>query len=167
MRAFRSLSPECNESKALKAGLVNTEKLVNNHVRDTPKRPNEPYSCNDADMQWSFAFILICALLVLAIKYANQSCLQRERDKTQEIQETFNYYIEETVAKDGSLNRKKAAIEAKLEEGKEMSRQITDQVDELMRMKQQMQAARERSRNRATSGDSRSGSAATSTSSST
>ena len=92
------------------------------------------------------ALILVCALLLLAVKYAKaKSRLTRERVRTQEIQESLNEYIEESSERKELLAEKEEAIEAKLEEGKEISRHINQQMQELKLMEQQLHEKRDRS----------------------
>ena len=92
------------------------------------------------------ALILVCALLLLAVKYAKaKSRLTRERARTQEIQKSLNEYIEESSERKELLEEKEEAIEAKLEEGKEISRQINQQMQELKLMEQQLHEKRDRS----------------------
>ena len=57
------------------------------------------------------ALILVCALLLLAVKYAKaKSRLTRERARTQEIQESLNEYIEESSGQKELLAEKEEAI---------------------------------------------------------
>ena len=91
------------------------------------------------------AFVFVCAFLLLIFKYIKaKNRLRRERARTREIQESLNEYIEESSERKELLAEKKEAIEAKLEEGKEISRQITHQMQELRLMEQQLHEKQDR-----------------------